>query len=508
MAETAYARCGDLSLAYREFPSDAPMKLVIASSFVSHIELMSTDPLIKGFIDALTTFASVVVFDKAGVGLSDPVPKVRTLEERVAEIEAVMDAVGYDHAAIMGISEGGPAAIMLAATRPDRVDFLVLAGTFGVSNIPSMSDEGTDPEVLAQRFVELTGEQYRVSPQQFARLSTFLRAVRDEWGSGKALTQLFPSIRSEAKLRMLERMSASPGMARATVAAGTQVDVRHILPAVSAPTLVLHATDDAIPIQGGRYLADHIPGARLYEMPGADHAPWLGDPARFLAEVEGFLTGSRSGAVTRRSLRAVLFTDIVGSTQHAATLGDAVWHARLEQVDAATRDLVERNGGTVIKSTGDGHLATFTGPAQALSCASALIEAFEAVDLELRQGVHVGECELLGDDIGGIAVHIAARVMGQAGAGEILVSGTVRDLVVGSGLGFDDRGERELKGVPGRWRILALRPDGPAPGTREAALVAQATPAARTAMRRTDRAAAVLVRRAPGVMRTLARLSG
>ena len=308
---------------------------------------------------------------------------------------------------------------------------------------------------------------------------------------------------------MFERMSASPGMARATIESMFRIDVRPILPTITAPTLVIHARDDAgMPVQCGRYLADHIPGARYLEVDGADHAPWFTEPDRILTGIEEFLTGSHAApAQSHRALRTVLFTDMVASTAHAAATGDERWRAVLQRFGEITADLTERFGGTVVQSTGDGHLTTFDGPTQAIRCAEALRADVETLGIEIRAGIHTGECELLDTDIGGIAVHIAARILGQAGAGEILVSRTVRDLVVGSGTGFEDRGSVELRGVPGTWQLLAVDRHGARAGSAEAELVSTPTPGPRTAMRRSDRAVAVMARRTPWILRGMARLA-
>jgi class 3 adenylate cyclase len=308
---------------------------------------------------------------------------------------------------------------------------------------------------------------------------------------------------------MCERMSASPGMARASFEAGFRTDVRPILPTLTAPTLVIHAREDnACPVQGGRYLADHIPGARYLEVEGEDHAPFLTEPDKILAGIEEFLTGRRAApAQSHRALRTVLFTDIVASTQHAAATGDQRWRAVLERFGEVTADLTHRFGGTIVQSTGDGHLLTFDGPTQAIRCAEALRADAETLGVEIRAGIHTGECELLDADIGGIAVHIAARILGHAGAGEILVSSTLRDLVVGSGIGFGDRGNVELRGVPGTWQLLAVDRHGARAGSPEAELASTPTPGRRSAMRRSDRAVEMLVRRTPWIVRGMARLA-
>jgi pimeloyl-ACP methyl ester carboxylesterase len=507
VADTLYASCGDLSLAYQVF-GDGPVELVVAGSFVSHVELFWTMPEFEAFMEQLSTFCRVLWFDKAGAGLSDPVPKVRTLDDRAAEIEAVMDAVGFGKAVIFGVSEGGPAAMVFAATRPKRTRALILAGTWAYSGVAGWDDIDRDPAELRARVFPELGEDYTPSTQQFARWQEFGRAARSAWGSGAALKGLVPSFRSIRQLAMLERMGASPGMARATLEATFRIDVRPILATISAPTLVIHAREDTVPVQGGRYLADHIPGARWLEVDGNDHPPWFTEPDRITTEIEEFLTGSHAApSQSHRALRSVLFTDMVASTQHAAASGDERWRAVLHRFGEITTALTQRFGGTVVKSTGDGHLATFDGPTQAIRCAEALRADAETLGIEIRAGIHTGECELLDTDIGGLAVHIAARILGHAGAGEILVSGTVRDLVVGSGTGFEDRGSVDLRGVPGTWQLLAVDRHGPPAGSPEAELVSTPTPGRRTAMRRSDRAVEAIGMRAPWILRGMARLA-
>jgi class 3 adenylate cyclase len=505
--ETSYASCGDLSIAYQVF-GDGPIELVVAGSFASHIELYWTMPEFVAFFERLSTFCRILLFDKAGVGLSDPVPHVRTLDDRAAEIEAVMDAVGFERAVLFGGSESGPASIFFAATRPERTRALILTGTFSYFGFDGWDDLDRDPAELRARLVPELGDDYTPSTEQLDRWQTWCRAAGSAWGSGEALKALLPSVRSIRQLAMVERMSASPGMARAALEAVFRIDVRSILPTVTAPTLVIHARDEVIPVQEGRYIADHIPGARLLEVDGNDHVPWLADPDRFTTELEEFLTGSHAApSQSRRALRTVLFTDMVASTQHAAATGDERWRAVLQRFREITAELTQRFGGTVVQHTGDGHLITFDGPTQAIRCAEALRADAEKLGIEIRAGIHTGECELLDADIGGIAVHIAARILGQAGAGEILVSGTVRDLVVGSGTGFEDRGSVELRGVPGTWQLLAVDRHGPRAGSPEAELVSMPTPGRRTAMRRSDRAVEVIARRTPWIMRGMARLA-
>jgi class 3 adenylate cyclase len=309
---------------------------------------------------------------------------------------------------------------------------------------------------------------------------------------------------------MFERMSASPGMARATLEAAFQIDVRAILPTITVPVLVVHAREDpGVPIQSGRYLADHIRGARMLELDGTDHAPWFTDPARIASEIEELLTGGHAAPPqSQRALRTVLFTDIVASTERAAATGDERWRAVLQRFGEITAEASSSFGGTVVKSTGDGHLFTFDGPTQAIRCAEALRDGAETLGIEIRSGIHTGECELMDADIGGIAVHIAARILGEADGGDVLVSRTVRDLVVGSGMGFEDRGVVELRGVPGSWELLAVNRHGAHGGSAEAKLASLPTPGPRAAMRRSDRAVAVMAKRAPWILRRAALLTG
>ncbi len=508
MAETLYAKCGDLSLAYQVF-GDGPIELVFVGPMVFHVELFWAIPELKAFFDQLATFCRIVMFDKAGNGLSDPIPKVRLLEERAAEIEAVMDAVGFEKPVLFGTSEGGPQAIAFAAKRPERTRALILYGSFPFALAAEdwYNIEGDAAELRARVLAEL-GEDYAPSTKQIARAQEFFRAVRSAWGSGATAKVMFPSVRSMRQLAMFERMCASPGMVRAVLESNFRIDVRPILPTIAAPTLVIHAREDPVPVQWGRYLADHIPGARYLEVDGAEHAPWFTEPDKILAGIEEFLTGSHAApAQSHRALRSVLFTDIVASTERAAAAGDERWRAVLQRFGEITAELTQRFGGTVVKSTGDGHLATFDGPTQAIRCAEALRADTETLGIEIRAGIHTGECELLDTDIGGIAVHIAARILGHAGAGDILVSRTVRDLVVGSGTGFEDRGSVELRGVPGTWQLLAVDRHGPRAGSPEAELASMPTPGRRTAMRRSDRAVETIARRAPWILRGMAHLA-
>ncbi|MGO9351757.1 MAG: alpha/beta fold hydrolase, partial [Mycobacterium sp.] len=351
MADTLYAPCGDLSLAYQVF-GDGPVELVFVAGFFSHIELVWTVPEHKAFFDQLATFCRVLLFDKAGVGLSDPVPNVRTLDDRAAEIEAVMDAAGFGQAALLALLEGGPAAIVFAATRPERTRALILAST-GPFTAAGWDDSDRDPAELRARLLSELGEDYTPSAEQLARIQELLRAARSGWGTGAVLSAAVPRFRSMRQLGMLERMCASPGMARATLEAGFRIDVRPILPTITVPTLVIHGRKDPAPVQYGRYLADHIAGARyldegMFSLVSLD---------RILTEIEEFLTGSRAAPPSsHRALRTVLFTDIVASTQRAAAAGDERWRAVLRRFGEVTVELTQQFGGTVVKSTGDGHL--------------------------------------------------------------------------------------------------------------------------------------------------------
>lgn len=476
------------------------MDIVGVPSFVSHVELFWADPTIKAFIDRLASFSRIVIFDKLGTGLSDPVPGVPTLEERTAEIETVMDAVGLERAVLIGTSEGGSMSIAFAAMRPARVQALILAGVY-----PKFHGGGSPAAIKASYADAGIEERFWPTDEQIARGNALLDAVREHWGEGRALDLLLPSVIGQHA--MMERFAASPGMAQATTESMARLDVTAILPAIQAPTLVMHAREDKmIPIQGARFVAERIPNARLFEFDGTDHLPWFAEhPDRAASEIEAFLTGASHVRQPDRTLATVLFTDIVASTERATELGDARWRAVLERHDEITRAELARFGGREVKATGDGFLATFDGPARAIRCAESIVNAVADLGIEVRAGVHTGECEIIGDDVGGLAVHIGARVASLASPGEVLVSRTVADLVVGSGIGFDDRGETELKGAPGKWQLYAVRAGGPAPDSAEAAITQTPTPGPRDSMRISDRIALAATRRLPGVMRGVTR---
>lgn len=477
--KTRYVTNGDVSIAY-QVSGDGPIDLVMVPGFISHLELDWTNPWIDAYLGALMSFARIIRFDKRGTGMSDPVPGVPTLEERMEDVRAVMDAAGSETAAILGLSEGGPMAALFAATYPERTSALILYGSFACG--------GAEPEEGG-----ITKENYPA-----------ILEILDDWGEGR-ITELFaPSVVSDESTRRLigtyERMAASPGMAKALILAANEIDVRDVLPSIRVPTLVLHRRDELVsPVAAARYMARAIPGARLVELPGSDHAPWVGDREALVNEIEEFLTGARHVHEADRILATVVFTDIVASTEQAATLGDARWREVLESHDAISRAEVERFRGRVVKSLGDGMLATFEGPARAIRCAEAIRDRVaDELDIQVRAGVHTGECEAMRDDLGGMAVHIGSRVASQARPGEVLVSSTVKDLVVGSGLQFQEAGEHELKGVPGAWRLFRL-------AGAEAAAAPLAPAAAH--MTATDKVVGRLARRAPGAMRVLARMT-
>ncbi len=408
-----------MHVAYQVFGS-GPIDLVLVPGFVSHIENYWDQPELARWLLRLSSFARVAMFDKRGTGLSDRVSEAPSLDQRMDDVRAVMDAVGIERAALLGVSEGGPLATLFAATYPQRCQALVLYGTFARSSW--ITAEG---------------------------LEAFLGYIEKAWGSGRSLPMWAPSRRDDPALQQwwgrFERLGASPAAAIAVVRMISQIDVSDILPSVHVPTLVIHATGDTlISAEHGRFLAEHIPEARLLELPGEDHLFFLHE--RICDAIEEFLTGSISGAKGDRVLATVLFTDIVGSTARAEQLGDQRWRHLLEAHDTTVRRELARARGSEVRSLGDGFLATFDGPARAVRCAHAIIAAVAPLDIQIRSGLHTGEIEISGNDVQGIAVHIASRVSALAGPGEVLVSRTVKDLVAGSGLRFNDRGRHSLKG--------------------------------------------------------------
>jgi pimeloyl-ACP methyl ester carboxylesterase len=418
---------------------DGPRDLVLVPGFVSNVEVAWEYPPYERFMSRLSAFARVIVFDKRGSGLSDPVDRAATIEERNDDIRAVMDAVGSERADLFGWSEGANMAGVFAASFPERVSALVLFGAYARAT-PSQGYPWGIPSEIAQ--MALSG------------------SVEETWGTGLSLGLLAPSrLEDEAMVRWwsrFERQSMSPALALAIIQFNMDMDIREVLPSIRVPTLVLHGAADVVPVQGARWMAEQIPDAQFVELPGDDHWPWITEPDASVDEVEQFLTGVRHEHEPDRMLTTVLFTDIVGSTERAAALGDRRWRDLLKQHDRLVRRELDRHRGREVKTIGDGILAIFDGPARGIGCARAICEQAQTLGLEVRTGLHSGEVDLHDGDVGGIAVHIGARVADMAGSGEVLVSGTVKDLVVGSGLEFTDRGSHSLKGAPGEWRLYKV----------------------------------------------------
>ena len=432
--ETRYAKSGDVSIAYQVF-GEGPLNLVLAPFFVSNVEHFWEDPDVSRWLLRLASFARVAMFDKRGTGMSDRVTEMPGLDLRMDDLRAVMDAAGMEQAALLGLSEGGSLAALFAATFPSRCTALILCGAFA-----KFSSWFPTEEAFAQ----------------------FLGYVDQAWGSGGAVPFFVPSRVNDAAFQRwfgrFERLGATPAAVTAYMRMNSQIDISGVLPTIRVPTLVVHRTGDVtINIEGGRYLAEHIPGARLLEMPGSDHPPMCGENANEIVDaIQEFLTGAKGPTEVDRVLATVLFTDIVGSTEKAVELGDSRWRNLLDSHHAMIKRNLSRFRGQEIKNTGDGVLATFDGPARGVRCACAIRDEIRQLGIEVRAGLHTGECEMMGDDVGGIAVHIGARVASLASANEVLVSSTVKDLVAGSGLRFLDHGNRSLKGVPGDWRIYAV----------------------------------------------------
>ena len=430
---TRYALSGDVSIAYQTM-GEGPIDLIIVPGMVSHVEFMHEGPGYTASLRRMSKFARVVTFDKRGQGLSDRVSDAPSLEQRMDDVRAIMDEIGSQRAALLGISEGSAMSILFSATYPERVSQLILYSSFARS-----------PAAKLDNYEELVSERAK------------------NWGSGNLIHLINPSQSNNpeavSNFAKFERLSASPGAIKSFTLLNASIDVRPILSAVRVPTLVLHRrTDTLVPVQIGRDLAAQIPGAKYIEYPEGDHLMTASDDVEtLLGDVEEFITGHRDNVSTdiERVLATVLFTDIVDSTRSAASMGDQKWRQLLDSHDQLAQQVVNKHRGTLIKSTGDGILATFDGPGRAVRCALALETASKQIGMPLRAGLHTGEIEVRGRDIGGIAVHAAARVMAQCNAGEVLVSRVVTDLVAGAGLKFSDRGSHKLKGLPGQWELFA-----------------------------------------------------
>ncbi len=438
--ETRYARNGDIHLAY-QILGDGPVDLVLFGTFVSHVELIWEDVDAASFLRRLASFSRLIIFDKRGVGMSDPLPtdSPPTLEERLEDVRAVMDAAGSETAVLFGNSEGAQLGVLFATTYPDRTRALVMMGGFAKIRRTPDYPIGVPDAVIDRTMAYLS----------------------DHWGEPDAVGVVLPSVMpNEAKRSwwaQFARRSTSPGGAVSQFRMNWDADIRHLLPVVQVPTLVLHAEEDEwVRVDSARYLAEHIAGAIFVALPGGDHLPYVELGPQVAEEVQEFVTGSRGPVETDRVLATVLFTDIVGSTERAAQEGDEPWARLIDGHDRDVRRQLERFGGHHIRSTGDGFLALFDGPARAIRCGEAIHEVVKPQGLSVRVGVHTGEVELREDGVAGLAVHLCARVTDVAGPGELLVSGVVPALVVGSGIEFEDRGHHDLKGVPGLWQLLEV----------------------------------------------------
>ena len=437
LPDTKYAKSGDVNIAYQVIGT-GPRDLVIVPGWVSNIDAFWEEPSFARLLTRLASFTRLIIFDKRGTGLSDRNSDMPSLEVRMDDVRAVMDAAGSSRAALFGYSEGGPMCALFAATYPERATALIMGGSYARRTVASDYPWGVTAE----------------------RIEAFAADIERGWGGPVGIDERSPSMAHDARYRQWWsrslRSSASPAAAATLVRMNSEIDIRHVLPAVRVPTLLLHSLNDrTIDVGAGRDLANRIPGAKLVELQGVDHVPWGDDADRIADEVENFLTGARHGAEPDRVLATVLFTDIVGATEKAASLGDRRWHDLLDSHHALIRSELLRFRGREIDNAGDGFLATFDGPARAVRCACAISNGVRALGLSIRAGLHTGECELMGHKLGGIAVHTGARVAARANSGEVLVSSTVKDLVAGSGLSFADRGVQNLKGIPGEWRLFA-----------------------------------------------------
>jgi class 3 adenylate cyclase len=434
--ETRYVRNGDVHIAY-SVSGEGPRDVVFLPNWISHIEHMWEDGSVRRFLERIGSFSRLIMFDRRGTGLSDRAVPVPTLEDEMGDVLAILDAVGSGRAAMVAITASAPMSMLFAATHPERASHLILYAAMATLGRTEDTPWGLDDVTRNALYTQMAAR----------------------WGEGLRLGDMAPSADENFKrwYRRLERYSASPGSVLTFWRATSEIDVRRVLPAIRVPTLILHrAGDRMIDRRHSLLLEKRIPGAKRIELPGEDTLPTLGDMHSLVDEIEEFITGERHGADRDRVLATVLFTDIVGSTERAAELGDRRWRDTLAAHDDVVARELDRFRGRPVKRMGDGWLATFDGPARAIRCAVAARDGVRDLGIELRAGLHTGEIEVVGDDVAGLAVHIGARVGAAAGPGEVLVSSTVRDLVVGSGIEFTDRGSRALKGVPGEWRLHSV----------------------------------------------------
>jgi class 3 adenylate cyclase len=439
LPRTRYVKSGEVHIAYQVL-GDGPIDLLWVPGFVSHLEYDWEHPRPARFFRRLASFSRLIRFDKRGTGLSDRVA-IPTLEERMDDVRAVLDATGSSRAALIGVSEGGPMSLLYAATYPERTSALVLYGSYA-------------------RRAWAPDHPFGVTSE---RMRGILETLEKDWGASVAMEIWSPSMLGDDAYKQWRatylRLAASPGAAISVMRMNMEIDARHVLPAIGVPTLVLHRTGDRLtPVDQARHMAKHIRCAKLVELPGEDHTPWVGDTDALLDEIEEFLTGIRHGPEPDRILATVLFTDIVGSTKRAVELGDRDWRELLAQHHAIVRRQLARFRGHEVNIAGDGFLATFDGPGRAIRCAVSICREVRSLGIDVRAGLHSGECQVEDSKVEGIAVHIGSRVAATAKPGEVLVSSTVKDLVVGSGIAFEDRGTHALKGVPGEWHLFAVAP--------------------------------------------------
>jgi len=490
--DVEYARRGDISIAYQAI-GDGPVDIIFGAGLVSHLDLVWGDPYATAFMRRLASVGRLLLFDRPGTGLSDPVAGIPTVQQRADDFLAVLDAAGSRRAVVIGNSEAAPSAILLAATHPERVEALIT-----LSSAPPRFRPGDD---------FLPGVEPR-----FEEMWALMRHSTDHWGDGSFFRALSPHARDNVVYRRLapnvERSCASPGMARVMLNALWDYDVTGAVDTVDVPTLVLHRAADIVPVEGARWAAERIVGAKVLEFPGAEHMCWFGGDD-MIAAIEDFIGGSAPRGPASRKLVTVLYTDIVGSTARAVEMGDEHWSTLLTTHHHAVRDEVDHHDGTLIKTMGDGVLATFDRPTLAVRCALAIARRAAEEGVQVRAGVHAGECEVTDDDISGVAAHIGSRIMALAGPSEVLVSATVRDLVFGSGVEFEARGEHDLKGVPGKWAVHAVVADyrrDQRPAAQATPEQAALTPSPIATMKATDRALVGVANRAPRLSRFTLRL--